>query len=142
MLREAIASASAPMSLGELAWYAHLVMVAGIVLGTVGNRLVVVDPLQHTGLGDVLVIFGGPAIYLLGRGILDYAAFSAISSTRPLGVVALAALIPVALRVPITVTAALAAVVLAGVAIGNLLARRFFPRAPSPPRLGSVPQKP
>jgi low temperature requirement protein LtrA len=75
VLREAIAAAGAPMSLGELAWYSHLVMVLGIVLSTVGNRL-----------------------------------------------------IPVALRVPITVTAALAAVVLAGVAIGNLLARRYFPR--------------
>jgi len=40
------------------------------------------------------------------------------------------------------VTAALAAVVLAGVAIGNFLARRYFPREPSPPRLGSVPPKP
>ena len=142
VLREAIASAGAPMSLGELAWYSHLVMVAGIVLGTVGNRLVVVDPLQHTGLAHVLVIFGGPAVFLLGRGILDYATFSHISWTRPLGVVTLAALIPAALRVPITVTAALAAVVLAGVAIGNFLARRYFPREPSPPRLGSVPSKP
>jgi low temperature requirement protein LtrA len=94
------------------------------------------------GLGHVLVIFGGPAIFLLGRGILEYAAFSHISWTRPLGVVALAALIPAALQVPITVTAALAAVVLAGVAIGNFLVRRFFPRAPSPPRLGRVPAKP
>jgi len=142
VLREAIASASAPMSLGELAWYAHLVMVAGIVLGTVGNRLVVVDPLQRTGLAHVLVIFGGPAVFLLGRGSLDYATFSHVSWTRPLGVAALAALIPVALRVPITVTAALAAVVLAGVAIGNFLARRYFPREPSPPGLGGVPSKP
>jgi low temperature requirement protein LtrA len=142
VLREAIALASAPMSLGELAWCSHLVMVAGIVLSTVGNRLVVVGPLQHTGLADVLVIFGGPAVFLLGRGILDYIAFSAISWTRPLGVVALAALIPVALRVPMTVTAALAAVVLAGVAIGNFLARRYSPREPSPPGLGSVPSKP
>ena len=42
------------------------------------------DPLQRTGLAHVLVIFGGPAVFLLGRGILDYATFSHISWTRPL----------------------------------------------------------
>jgi low temperature requirement protein LtrA len=137
VLRDAIASAAAPMSLGELAWYSHLVMVAGIVVNAAGSRLVIHDPLQHSHPGHVQVIFGGPAVFLLGRGILDYATFSHISWTRFSGLIALAALVPAALRVPLTATAGLALVVLGGVAIGNFLARRFFPRAPSPPAIGS-----
>jgi low temperature requirement protein LtrA len=139
VLRDAIAAAAAPMSLGELAWYSHLVMVAGIVLNTAGSRLVIVDPLRATHPAQVLVILGGPAVFLLGRGLLDYATFSHISWTRPSGVIALAAVVPAALQLPILATAGLAAVVLAGVAIGNFLARRFFPRAPNPPAVGTDP---
>jgi low temperature requirement protein LtrA len=138
MLRDVISSATAPIQVGELVWYSHLVMVSGIVLSTVGNRLVVIAPLRNTGPGHVLVIFGGPALFLLGRGILDYAAFSHISWTRPAGLIALAALAPAALRVPTVATATLALIVLAGVSIGNALTWRLVPRTPSPPEWGSA----
>jgi low temperature requirement protein LtrA len=132
-LREAIASATAPPRIGELAWYSHLVMVAGIVLTTVGNRLIVTDPLDHIGVGDMLVILGGPTLFLIGRGLLDYATFSHISWSRPAGIVALAAVAPLASREPSVVTAGLAAVVLCGVGISNVLAWRLFPRTVDPP---------
>ena len=136
LLRDAIASAAAPPTTSELVWYGHLSMVTGIGLTAVSSRLFVVDPLQNAGLAHVLVIFGGPAIFLLGRGVLDYAAFSHVSWSRPIGVVALAALAPAGLAAPTVVTAGLAAVVLAGVAISNVLAWRMFPRTLDPPNWG------
>jgi len=134
MLRDAIASATAPPRVAELTWYSHLTMVAGIVLTTVANRLIVVEPLEDTKLAQLLVIFAGPALFLVGRGILDYAAFSHMSWSRPAGIAALAALIPAALRLPTTATAGLAIVVLGGVSISNILAWRWFPRTPAPPQ--------
>lgn len=133
MLAEAIASATAPPSVGEIAWYSHLLMVAGIGLSAVGDRHIVVQPLEHTNVAPALVIFGGPTLFLLGRGILDYAAFGHVSWSRPAGVVVLAALLPVALRISAVTTAGLAAVVLAGVAVSNVLAWRLYPRTLSPP---------
>ena len=133
MLGQAIASATAPPTVSELAWYAHLLMVAGIGLSAVGNRHVVVQPLEHTNPAHVLIIFGGPTLFLLGRGILDYAAFSHVSWSRPAGVVALAALVPAALRLPSVATAGLAAAVLVGIATSNVLSWRLFPRTLSPP---------
>jgi low temperature requirement protein LtrA len=134
MLTEAIASARAPQRVGELAWYAHLTMALGIGLTAVDDRLVVDHPVERTAPGLVLVAFGGPALFLIGRGILDYAAFSHMSWSRPAGIAALAALAPVALMVPEVATSALAALVLAGVAASNIVAWRLYPRTPTPPR--------
>jgi low temperature requirement protein LtrA len=134
MLTEAIGSASAPPHVGELAWYAHLVMALGIGLTAVDDKLVVDSPLERARPGIALIILGGPALFLFGRGILDYAAFSHMSWSRPGGIVALAALAPAALAVPMVAAAALAALVLAGVAASNVVAWRMFPRTPTPPR--------
>ena len=94
---------------------------------------IITDPLDHIGVGDMLVILGGPALFLLGRGLLDYATFSHVSWSRPAGVIALAALAPLGSRQPSVVTAGLAAVVLGGVSISNVLAWRLFPRTIDPP---------
>jgi low temperature requirement protein LtrA len=133
MLHDAIAAASAPSNLGELAWYSHLAMVAGIVLSTVGNRLVVRGPLDHIGLAPMLAIFGGPALFLFGRGVLDYTVFSHVTWSRPIAIIALAALLVAAFGVPVLASASLVVAVLAAVAISNVLAWRRFPRTPSPP---------
>jgi low temperature requirement protein LtrA len=108
-------------------------MVSGIVLSSVGDKLIISQPLGHTEPAWVTVIFGGPALFLTCRGVLDYAAFSHISWSRPIGLFLLAALAPVALRLPPIMVTGMVAVLLAGIAIANVLSWRLFPRTPSPP---------
>lgn len=133
LLPAAIASARAPGHVGELASYAHVLMVAGIGTSAVGDKLTIADPFGQTELASVLAILGGPALFLVGRGMLDYVAFSRVSWSRPIGVVVLAALIPVTLRLPQVLVAVVAAVVLTGIAAANALAWRLTPRTPAPP---------
>ncbi len=133
LLRVAIASASAPARISELASYAHLIMVIGISLSAVGDTLIITHPFGNTKWTWIAVIFGGPALFLIGRSMLDYAVFSRVSWSRPIGVLLLAALAPVALRLPPVVVAIVAAVVLAAIALSNVVAWRLVPRAPAPP---------
>ncbi|MCW3814611.1 low temperature requirement protein A [Micromonospora sp. DR5-3] len=133
LLKAAIASASAPARIGELAAYAHLVMVIGVSLSAVGDTLIITHPSGHTKWTWVVVIFGGPALFLLGRSMLDYVVFSRVSWSRPIGVLLLAALAPAALRLPPVVVAMVAALVLAGIALSNVVAWRLAPRALAPP---------
>ncbi|MEU8264073.1 low temperature requirement protein A [Micromonospora sp. NPDC048999] len=53
--------------------------------------------------------------------------------SRPVGVFLLAALAPAALRLPPIVVAVIVAVVLAGIALSNVIAWRLVPRALAPP---------
>ncbi|WP_157744660.1 low temperature requirement protein A [Micromonospora viridifaciens] len=133
LLRAAIASASAPARIGELAAYAHLVMVIGVSLSAVGDTLIITHPSGHTEWTAVAVIFGGPALFLVGRSMLDHAVFSHVSWSRPIGVLLLAALAPAALRLPPVVVAMVAAAVLAAIALSNVVAWRLVPRALAPP---------
>ncbi|WP_406074393.1 low temperature requirement protein A [Micromonospora sp. NBC_01638] len=134
LLRAAIASASAPARISELAAYAHLIMVIGISLSAVGDTLIITHPLGHTKWTWIAVIFGGPALFLVGRSMLDYAVFSRVPWSRPIGVLLLAALAPAALRLPPVVVAMVAAVVLAAIALSNVVTWRLVPRAIAPPR--------
>ncbi len=135
LLRAAIASAAAPARIGELAAYAHLVMVIGVSLSAVGDTLIIAHPAGHTAWTSVAVIFGGPALFLVGRSMLDYVVFSRVSWSRPIGVLLLAAISPAALRQPPVVVAMVAAVVLATIALSNVAAWRLVPRALAPPHI-------
>ena len=71
--------------------------------------------------------------------MLDYAAFSRVSWSRPIGVVLLLTITPVALRLAPLAFAIVTATVLAGIAVSNVLAWRLFPRAPLPPAASHQP---
>lgn len=133
MLSEAIASSRTPARVGALTSYAHLVMVAGITLTAVGDELIIVHPFEHTKPAWILVIFGGPALFLVGRALLDYTAFRHISWSRPIGLLILAALAPATVGLPPIMAAVTTAAVLAGIAVSNAVAWRVFPREPAPP---------
>ncbi|MEU8262700.1 hypothetical protein AB0C02_18990 [Micromonospora sp. NPDC048999] len=72
-------------------------------------------------------------MFLVGRGMLDYAGFSRVSWSRPSGLLALAVLTPVALLLPPLLVAVAAAVVLIGVAAANVISWRVFLREMAPP---------
>ncbi|WP_262285733.1 low temperature requirement protein A [Micromonospora sp. MA102] len=138
LLAVAIASAQSPAYVGRLASYAHLIMVTGVGLSAVGDELIISHPLGHTERPWVLVIFGGPAVFLLGRALLDYVTFSHVSWSRPIGLLALAALAPVTLPLSPVLVAVATTAVLTGVAISNVISWRLFPRAPNPAAPGRM----
>jgi low temperature requirement protein LtrA len=135
LLSAAIAAVAKPARLAEAAAYAHLVMVAGIVVSAVGAEVVIAHPSGHTKSAWVAVILGGPALFLAGRGGFEYAVFTRVSRDRWIGLLALAALAPVMLHAPPLVVAFGPAAVLFAIAISDAArARRRPSEPPSPPK--------
>ncbi|SIM84494.1 low temperature requirement protein A [Micromonospora cremea] len=135
MLTEAIAKSTRPSLLGQSAAVTHLIMVAGIGGAAVTGTLVVDRPFGETPPSWAVVILGGPALFLLGRGVLDYTVFGRVSRSRLAGLVLLGGVAPVTYLLPPLVVALLAMIVLALVAVANLLSTRLHPRTAAPPAL-------
>jgi low temperature requirement protein LtrA len=133
LLPAAMAATNAPAYVGELASYAHLTMGAGIIISAVGDKIVIAQPIGPTNLASRLVIAGGGALFLVGRAALDYATFSRVSRSRPVGIILLAAAVPATRHLPAIGVAAVTATVLAGIAVTNWLVVRRNPRQPRPP---------
>ncbi|MBE1487455.1 low temperature requirement protein A [Plantactinospora soyae] len=74
--------------------YTHLVMVAGTVLISTGISLVIDDPWRSTPVAWILVLFGGPALFLLGTCLFDYVVAGRILWSRVVAIVALVAIGP------------------------------------------------
>jgi low temperature requirement protein LtrA len=128
--------ATRPVStrMARSAGHVHLVMVAGLVITAVGDQLVIAHPSARTPLVWAVVIFGGPALFLVGRAGTEYLVFARVSANRIAGVLVLGALIPVALHLEALVTDSIATLVLAAVAITDArLARRRPAESPAPP---------
>jgi low temperature requirement protein LtrA len=132
----AIATAANPSRFTQFAAVAHLVMVAGVVVTAVTAQLVIGRPFGDTPAAWGTVILGGPALFLLGRGLLDYTAFSRVSWSRPVGLVLLAAVAPTVPLLPPLMVAVAATLVLLGIAVSNLIAIRAHPPRPTPPAIG------
>ena len=65
-----IASASDPGRLGRSGYtYLHILIVAGIIVYAVANELALAHPDGHADLKAVLVMLGGPALYLAGTAL-------------------------------------------------------------------------
>jgi low temperature requirement protein LtrA len=135
LLAAAITASPNPIRLNLSAAYAHLVIVAGVVVTAVGDELVIDHPLGHTQPAWIAVILGGPALFLAGRALFEYAVFARVSPSRVIGVLVLAAIAPAMLLVPPLVVAIAAVFVLAGIAASDAArARGRPPEQPSPPR--------
>jgi low temperature requirement protein LtrA len=131
---EAIAASPKPGRLGRAVPYTHLVMVTGIVTTGVGYELVIDHPRGHLNPGWLAVIFGGPAIFLVGRSRFEYEVFARVSWSRVIGLLALAVLAPATVPLPPLMAATAATAVLTGVAVNDAVrASKGPPEAPSPP---------
>jgi low temperature requirement protein LtrA len=131
LLSAAIAAVAKPARFAQSVSYAHLVMVAGIVVTAAGAELVIAHPFGHTQPAWIAGILGGPALFLAGRAGFEYAVFGRVSWDRPIGLLVLAALAPAMLFVPPLLVALAATAVLAGIAICD--AARGLGRPPEPP---------
>ncbi|MFC0506613.1 low temperature requirement protein A [Micromonospora costi] len=135
LLAEAIGAARDPVRASIWSLYAHLLMVAGIVPGAVAVELVITHPSGRTSPAWVTVILGGPALFLVGRSMFEYAVFGRVSRDRVIGVVALAASAPAMVLLPPLAVAVVPALVLASIAVSDARrARGGPPEHSSPPR--------
>jgi low temperature requirement protein LtrA len=135
LLTEAIARSANPSLLTQSAAVTHLIMVAGIGGMAVTSQLVVMRPFGETPPAWAAVILGGPALFLVGRGVLDYTVFGRISRSRLAGLVLLAGAAPAAGLLPPVMLALLTASILALVAVANLASTHRHARTPMPPAL-------
>jgi low temperature requirement protein LtrA len=134
LLAAAFTASRDPVLTGLVSVYAHLTMVAGIVVTAVGQELVITHPLGRTRPAWTTVILGGPALFLAGRALFEYTLFARVSRDRPIGLFALAAAAPVTLHLPPLLTATAATVTLAAITIADAArVRHRPPEAPSPP---------
>jgi low temperature requirement protein LtrA len=72
----AIQASANPDRLGTLVSYAHLVMIAGLVVTSVGAQLVIDDPFGHPRATTTVTVLGGTALFLAGRALLRYLVYS------------------------------------------------------------------
>jgi low temperature requirement protein LtrA len=114
--------------------FAHPVLVAAVIAISVSYKFVISDPLGRIPLAWIVLIVGGPALFLTGRAFLEYAVFSRLSWDRPIGILGLAFISPAMILVPPLGAAISAALVLAGVALLDTVRRSR--RRPQPARAG------
>jgi low temperature requirement protein LtrA len=134
LLPVAIAAAREPARLAVLSSPAHLLMVIGVVAIAAGIELVIGHPFGHTDPAWIAVMLSGPALFLAGRAIFEYAVFGRVSRSRVVGVLVLAAVTPAMIFLPPLAVAIAAAVVLAEIAVSDAgRARRHAAEQPSPP---------
>ncbi|MEU5903729.1 low temperature requirement protein A [Micromonospora sp. NPDC047467] len=100
-----------PSRLGVLTGYLHLVMVAGIVVTAVGSELTIARPTEVGDMTVVVVILGGPMLFLAGRILFSLAIHRRLSWPRVVGLLVLAGAAAV-LRLPLLAVSAVAAGVL------------------------------
>jgi low temperature requirement protein LtrA len=120
-----IASSGDPGRLARLAYtYMHLPLVAGIIVAAVGDELVLAHPDGHTDGTTAAILLGGPALYLLGNLLFKRATADRPALSHIVGLVLLAALIPLAVGLSPLAFSALTTLVLVLVAAWETLSLR------------------
>jgi low temperature requirement protein LtrA len=109
--------ASTPARLGIGVVYAHLGMIAGIIVTAVGDELLIAGPFESASFAPGMVILGGPAIFLASRTAFGYTVFTKFYWHCLAGALVLVAVGLLMLPMPRLVAAIIAAVVVLAVAI-------------------------
>jgi low temperature requirement protein LtrA len=133
----AIAASANPNALSNLVSYTHLIMIAGVVVGSVGDVLVIQHPFGHPRAAWTITILGGTALFLIGRTTLEYLTFGRVWPAWIIWLVALACLVPPMLFLPPLVTAIATGALLTGIVIAAIrIHLREHPTVspPAPPR--------
>ncbi|MEU8130537.1 low temperature requirement protein A [Micromonospora sp. NPDC049049] len=134
MLGAAVDRSRNPARLATDMAFAHMAMIAGIVLTGVGFELFITEPRGHFPATWLIAIFGGPALFLAGRSTLEYQVFGRVSRSRIAGLLTLGLLTPATPHLRPLTAGAFAAVVLLGiVAADTRRSRRQPPETPTPP---------
>ncbi len=110
-----IRAAFDPARMGRAAYaYGHAVMVAGVIVAAVADELVIAHPGGDLDAATVWAILGGPALYLAGNALFNWALTGRVPATRLAAVAALALLgVPAPVLTPLGLAAAATGVVVA-----------------------------
>jgi low temperature requirement protein LtrA len=114
--------------------YLHAVLVAGIILAAVGDELVIAHPTEELPRAELVVVTGGPALYLLGHALFRLRMAGSIAWKRLTGALACLLVGAVGIVLPALAVAALLIGILAAVIGAEQLAaaRRRARGEPSP----------
>ncbi|NYH41885.1 low temperature requirement protein LtrA [Micromonospora jinlongensis] len=127
LLPEAIRASVGPARLVREAFLAHVLMVAGIVAVAVGYEIVIDHPFGHTETAWILVVLGGPILFLSGRALAEHAVFDRVSRSRTIGALVLVGAAPAMVLLPPLAAAVTAVVVLGCIAISDTKRARDNP---------------
>lgn len=118
----AISESDDPGRIARIAYtYAHIPVVAGIIVTAAGDELVLAHPVGHMEAPVMWLVLGGPALFLAGGLWFKYAVFGVISRSRSIGVLLLGGAAFVAPHVPPLALSATATAILALVAVWETL---------------------
>ncbi len=95
----AVAGAADPGRIGRTLSYVYVLMVAGIIVTAVGDHVVIDHPGGATEPAWLLVILGGPALFLVGHALFVRVVFGRWGPSRLIALLVLAVLVPVLLFV-------------------------------------------
>jgi low temperature requirement protein LtrA len=116
----ALASSPDPGRLARSAFYwAQVPMVAGIIAVAAGDRLLLAQPTQPSGVATASILLGGTAMFLAGHALFKLAIWHHVSRGHIGAIILLLLLIPIAVFLPGLAVAALAIVGL-GVVVAAL----------------------
>lgn len=68
--------------------YLHVVLVAGVILSAIGDGLVIAGPGETMPAAEVVVVAGGPALYLLGQALFRWRIAGMVAWARLAGALA------------------------------------------------------
>jgi low temperature requirement protein LtrA len=89
----AIAESRDPGRIARLAYtYAHIPLVAGVIVAAAGDEVALAHPLGHASAAAACLIVGGPALFLAGALWFKFSVFGVVSPSRASGLALLAAL--------------------------------------------------
>ncbi|TXG79162.1 MAG: low temperature requirement protein A [Thermomicrobiales bacterium] len=93
LARARMSAATDPGRLGVLAYtFYHMYMVAGIIVAAAGDELSLAHPDETAGRSTVLVLLGGPALFLLGNLLYKATMFDRVSRAQGVAVIVLVVL--------------------------------------------------
>src|ERR671936_1487443 len=116
----AISRSVDPARMGRAGYaYAHAIMVAGVIVVAVAIERTMADPHGDTSTATAAVILGGPALYLAGNALFNFALTGRTPRSRLVGMVLLALLVPVAAAVEPLALSIAATLVVLGLALAT-----------------------
>ncbi|HEY4069351.1 MAG TPA: low temperature requirement protein A [Burkholderiaceae bacterium] len=92
----AITHSDDPGRMGAYFHYAHVTLIAGIIVAAVADELVIDHPDHHVDLASALVLIGGPLLYLGGNAFYKRIVYGWVPPSHIAGVVMLLLLAPLA----------------------------------------------
>ena len=128
--RRQLAESEDPGRLARDAYtYLHVPIVAGVILGAVGDELLIAHPTHSLETAGVLMVLGGPILFLLGEAFFRLRMIGSANRKR-MSAIALLALLAL-------VAGSISALALTLIVAAVLIALAAWEYPPTPARLGA-----